>query len=113
MRNLVLLGEKRRCAPVGRISTEPANICDFCRVSSDNGNDTSMVLLTSNGILIQVNEDNELGWVCDMRHCGSGEWFDVTFVDPEIVCLSRCGAIVTVCPDNGVSEVVGEFDNGL
>ena len=113
MRNLVLLGEKRRCAPVGHISTEHANISDFCRVPSDDGDVTSMVLLTSNGILIHVNEDNDLCWVCDLRHCGRGEWFDVSFVDPNIVCLSRCGAIVTVCPDNGVSEVVGEFDHGL
>jgi elongator complex protein 1 len=64
-------------------------------------------------MLIQVNEDNDICWVCNLSECGSGEWFDVTFCDPEIVCLSRCGAIVTVCPANGVSEVVGEFDHGL
>ena len=118
MRNLVLLGEKRRCATVGSTLKERAPICDLCRVPSDDGTESRTVLLTSDGMLIQVNEFNDLIWVCNLSECcedeDSGEWFNVTVVDQEqIVCLSRGGAIVTVSPTTGVAEVVGEFENGL
>lgn len=118
MRNLVLLGEKRRCAAVGSTLKDRAHICDMCRVpSADDGTESRAVLLTSDGILIHVNEYNELIWTCNLSDCcedDSGEWFNVTAVDQEqIVCLSRGGAIVTVSPSTGVAEVVGEFENGL
>ena len=117
MRNLVLLREKRRCAPGEHTLTEHPKVCDLCRVPIDDGTENRTVLLTPDGVLVQVNEFNELIWVCNLDECfedDRGEWFDVTFVDSEqVVCLSKGGAIVTVSPTTGVAEVVGEFDNGL
>ena len=116
MRNLALLGEKRRSATVGRALNDPPIISDICRVPSDHGAEPSTVLLTPDGILIQVDQGGDLTWVCNLSEScegGTADFFNVTFVDPEIVCLSRCGAIVTVCPTTGQAEVVGAFDNGL
>jgi elongator complex protein 1 len=117
MRNLVLLGEKRRTT-----THDSHVIVDLCRVPSDDGTSCHFVLLTANGLLTQVHEyTNEILWQCHLKDScendGSNhddEWFDVTFVDSDqVVCLSRGGAIVTVSPTSGVAEVVGEFDNGL
>lgn len=95
MRNLVLLQEKRHAV---------ANVVDLCHIDDDTQEST--VVLTKNGSLIaqrwqqQLNGDTE-------------SWFQVTFVDPQIVCLSRSGAIVSIQPETGDQELVGEFDHGI
>ena len=61
--------------------------------------------LNDNGIIWERNIE-------EVEDVGGG-WFDVSFIDPELVCLSRNGAIVTVDPTTGKAELVGVFDQGL
>ena len=93
MRNLVLLHEKRHAA---------SNVVDLCHI--DDGMQESTVVLTKDGSLVAEN------W---QQNLDGEDWFQVTFVDPQIVCLSRRGAIVSVQPETGDQELVGEFDHGI
>ncbi|KAI2501459.1 IKI3 family [Fragilaria crotonensis] len=95
MRNLVLLQEKRHAV---------ANVVDLCHI--DDGIQESSVVLTNDGSLIAQRWQQQLNGDCR-------NWFQVTFVDPQIVCLSRSGAIVSVQPETGDQELVGAFDHGI
>ena len=109
MKHLVLLGERRRAVGDG-----DGEIVDYCPVPADEGDNT--LLLTDVGILILLTVDGEQIWKTDLnQECESPSkrWDSITFVDPEIVCLSQDGPIVTVVPETGAAEMVGDFDNGL
>lgn len=109
-------------------------LVDLCHVYSDTGDATSLssqVVLTSHGHLLRTDERGSVLWTLDLNQVvrikGSGNdddasgsstgsslgWFSVNFVDPDLVCLSSSGAIVSVEPETGRGELVGEFDNGL
>lgn len=113
MKNLVLLGESRRTLPSSRDGEEIASLCKVTPQNFDS--ESSTVILSKNGILTKVTEQGDVLWECnleDVEEIGGG-WFDVSFVDPELVCLSKLGAIVTVDPTTGEAELVGVFDQGL
>jgi len=94
MKNLVLLKEQHY---------DFKNTVDICHV--DDGIQESAVILAEDGSLFARD-----AW--KQKLCSSG-WFRITFVDPQIVCLSRQGAIASVQPESGEWELVGEFDNGI
>lgn len=118
MKNLVLLGESRRkLNPPPTEADVDADIVSLCRVLPHNfESESSTVVLTENGILTKVTDDGSVLWKCNLEEVEDavgGGWFDVSFIDPELVCLSRLGAIVTVDPTTGTAELVGIFDQGL
>jgi elongator complex protein 1 len=123
MENLVLLGEKRQSLNVP--SSDPnynlwkgaATIADLCPVHSDDPLETTStcyVVLTNNGFVSKFDGRNIL-WTCDLGEESeiAEEWFQIHFCDPELVCLSRKGAIMTIDPSTGETELVGIFDQGL
>jgi elongator complex protein 1 len=122
MENLVLLGEKRRRLelPSSNPHFDLANestIVDLCQVSLDDMDfgPTCNVILTEIGIVTKMDDSGSVLWTCNLREeseidCG---WFKIDFVDPDVVCLSKRGAIVTVDPSTGEAELVGIFDKGL
>lgn len=94
--------------------SEVSPVRQLCHLPGDHGTDT--VLLTSDGTLVRVDADGCTVWIAALNSvCGNpgGTWLSVTYVDPEIVCLSSSGAIVTVTPIDGQIELVGEFEHGL
>ena len=109
MKHLVLLGERRRYVDCGE-----GDIVDCGSLSTEEGDGT--LLLTNRGILILLNGHGEQIWKTDLnQECESPStrWIHLTFVDPDIVCLSQDGAIVTVDSRTGAAELVGDFDNGI
>mmetsp|Transcript_8246 Transcript_8246/g.24364 ORF Transcript_8246/g.24364 Transcript_8246/m.24364 type:complete len:1393 (-) Transcript_8246:1544-5722(-) len=116
MKNLVLLGEIRRKLNSTSPVSESGDIVSLCEVSPQNfESETSTVVLTENGIVTRVTEEGDSLWTCNLEEVEDvgGGWFDVSFIDPELVCLSKRGAIVTVDPTTGTAELVGVFDQGL
>ena len=88
------------------------------RSSASVPSNTRTVILTSDGILCKVDERGNAIWTRNLTtefHDGdtSIRWFDVTWVDPYLVCLSHGGAVVTISPIDGETELVGIFDRGL
>lgn len=85
----------------------------------DPNNDTyRAVVLRSDGILSKVDKRGNTIWTRNLStefHDGDTSicWFDVTWVDPYLVCLSHGGAVVTVSPIDGETELVGIFERGL
>ena len=74
-------------------------IASLCKVASHNFDaEVSTVILSKKGILQRVTQDGDVLWEIDLEDTESmgGGWFDVSFVDPELVCLSKLGAIMTV-----------------
>lgn len=126
MKNLVRVGERRRrleAASGSSTSSAYANsendfVVDLCTaVTDDVHSGVATVALTAQGIVTSMNEDGETLWVSDLRDvdeaCGGGGWFDIAYIDPELVCLSRNGAMATVVPSTGEAELIGAFDYGL
>lgn len=117
MKNLVQLGERRRRVNLGESldSTGSNYVVDISHVFTDEiDSDQATVVLTNDGILSRMTSTGEISWTCNLEELKSGGgWFDVSFVDPELVCLSKNGAIATVNPATGEAEVVGVFDYGL
>ena len=132
MKNLIHLGERRRRLDfLGNESVgEKSHLVDTCQVVTEEiGSEPSIVVLTNDGKLsriINTNHDGDIDvdnnnnqnnnnvlWTCNLQEFNKTGWFNVSFVDPEIVCLSHNGAIVTVSPTTGEAELVGEFDYGL
>ena len=116
MKNLVLLGEQRCRAEVG--NDNGRHVVDVCRVFDDDvmdADEPAKIVLTNDGIILRLTEQGETSWRSDLKEMapGSDGWFDVTYVDPALVCLSKSGAIVTVNPSNGETELIGDFEYGL
>ena len=116
MKNLVLLGESRRKLNRSAADENGDEIASLCKVKPHNfDSEFSTVILSQAGILTKVTSKGDVLWECNLEEVEEigGGWFDVSFVDPELVCLSRLGAIVTVDPTTGTAELVGVFDQGL
>ena len=121
MENLVLLGERRRRVDLSSSSSSDVipdddsslALADLCHVYVES--EACTVVLTENGILAKVTEDGHVLWTCNLNKQFEvdGGWFNVNYVDPEIVCLSKRGAIVNVDPSTGEADLVGVFDQGL
>jgi len=121
MKNLVRLGESRRRLVVessSSLTTEDDYVVDLCTMADhqvDGGPTT--VVLTEKGTLTCMEEDGKIIWVKHLKDlddaCDEGRWFHVADRDPDLVCLSRNGAMVTVNPTTGEAELVGVFDYGL
>ena len=118
MRHIALQSERRQCLTGLPTSSSPtiASLCDLY--------DDSRAVLTRDGCLVRCNpSNNETLWVCnlsalcDEEEDGSNsiksDWFSLTYVDPSLVCLNHSGAIVSVSPETGKGELVGEFGNGI
>ena len=109
MKHLVHLGERWRSCAAGE-----GDIVDFGIVPAEEGDNT--VLLTSHGILTKIDIHGARVWQTDLNEqceSPSKRWRTINFLDPEIVCLSQDGPIVTVVSENGAAEMVGDFDNGI
>jgi len=117
MKNLVLLGDSRKSVSRNDDNDDDDDeIASLCKVASHNFDaEVSTVILSKKGILQRVTQDGDVLWEIDLQDTESmgGGWFDVSFVDPELVCLSKLGAIMTVDPTTGDAELVGVFDQGL
>ena len=108
MENLVLLGEERRKLELSSLE-EDALIVDVVPVDDSDG---GYVVLTQNGTVAKLAVDNSIQWTCSLKE-ESSDWFSVFWNDPEVVCLSKQGAIVTIDAASGEYEVIGVFDQGL
>ena len=116
MKNLVLLGESRRKLNKQAAVSNGDEIASLCQVQPYNfESESTTVILSEAGILTKVTSEGDVLWESNLEEVEEigGGWFDVSFVDPELVCLSRLGAIVTVDPTTGTPELVGVFDQGL
>jgi hypothetical protein len=117
MRNLGLLGESRRCASSLAEAATTSHIVGICQNLSSGDDESSRALLTNDGMLLRVDEKDNVTWSCRLNDVCSGtpkqDWFSLTMVDPGLVCMSSSGAIVTVSPETGHAELVGEFENGI
>jgi elongator complex protein 1 len=115
MKNLILLGEQRRSVALAEGSSQARHIVDICQVLDDDGDsESARIILTNDGIVARVLDTGEVSWVCNLEEIKpGGGWFDLSYVDPDLVCLSKSGAIVTVSPTTGEAELVGVFDLGL
>eukprot|EP00934_Nitzschia_sp_Nitz4_P008528 Nitzschia sp. Nitz4//scaffold3_size479765//68737//72891//NITZ4_000026-RA/size479765-processed-gene-0.86-mRNA-1//-1//CDS//3329550536//8518//frame0 len=117
MKNLVQLGESRNQLLSPSIPhDDDDSIADIYRLVSDGmGSGPSNVVLTKNGQLLRRDEEERtLAWSTSLEEIHPGcDWFQLAYVDPELVCLSRNGAIVTVSLETGEAELVGVFDYGL
>lgn len=114
MKNLVLQGERQYRLPHNTYA-ESSCIVDLCHCHMPVHLDgVATVLMTGDGLLFRVGEDGP-GWTKDLNlTCGQPQaWSQVSFVAPNIVCLGRNGAIVTVEPESGAMELVGEFEHGI
>ena len=115
MKNLALLGERRR--KLNLVDGDGnGTIVGLCQIlPRDIDSEASTIVLTYNGLVTKVNDSGDILWKCNLEEVEDvgGGWFDLTFIDPELVCLSRRGAIVTVDPTTGKAELVGVFDQGL
>jgi elongator complex protein 1 len=120
-------------------TTTPLHIVGICQINLgssggiDNGGESSRALLTNDGMLVRVDEQENIAWTVRLNEICSGvdtatdtdtgtpkqgqgqgqDWFSLTMVDPGLVCMSSSGAIVTVSPETGHAELVGEFENGI
>ena len=115
MKNLALLGERRRTLNLVDGDGD-GTIVGLCQIlPRDIDSEASTIVLTDNGLVTKVNDSGDILWKCNLEEVEDvgGGWFDLTFIDPELVCLSRRGAIVTVDPTTGKAELVGVFDQGL
>lgn len=115
MENLALLGERLRGVDVTGIG-EGDHIVDVCDVPSEDHHveKAETLVLTANGMLLRTTEQGAVVWTCNLEELApGGQWFNVSYNDPEIACLSRNGAIVSVVPSSGETELVGVFDYGL
>ncbi|CAJ1907794.1 unnamed protein product [Cylindrotheca closterium] len=115
MENLALLGERLRGVDVTGIG-EGDHIADVCYVPSEEHHveKSETLVLTRNGMLLRTTEEGAVVWTCNLEDLApGGKWFNVSYNDPEIVCLSKNGAIVSVVPSSGETELVGVFDYGL
>lgn len=114
MKNLVQLGERRRRVTLPNGASSPS-IVDLCHVLTEEvDSDEATVVLTNDGLLSRITGTGDILWTCNLEELkAGGGWFDVSYIDPELVCLSKHGAIVTVSPSNGEAELVGVFDFGL
>ena len=112
MKNLVLLTQRRQRLP---LPSKEDSIVDLCQVSTVDATEPATALLTKSGTVNLTSNVGDVIWTTTVDDlCASkGGWFNVTFVDPDIVCLSRNGAIVTIDPSTGEANLEGEFDNGL
>lgn len=108
-------------------------LVDVCSVTVQTGGDhhseddlaAATCLLTSDGRVSLVNSEDAVLWERDLSEIGGGnsssssnenakgEWFSMTSVEPTLVCLNLNGSIVSIQPDNGEAELVGEFENGI
>lgn len=122
MKNLVQLGERIRKLNVppstGDGTEEGDSVVDLSlSVSDDVDLGPATVILSKNGIISRINPVGEVLWTRNLQDldpaCGRGGWFNLAYVDPELVCLSKYGAMVTVVPSSGDAELVGVFDYGL
>jgi elongator complex protein 1 len=121
MKNLILLGERRRSLHYdpkdlsSSTSNADGEVVDVCQVlPEDLDSESSTVVLTTSGTVTKVNDNGDVMWSTNLDHINDGGgWFDLTFVDPELVCLSKRGVIVTVSPSTGEATLVGIFDLGL
>ena len=114
MKNLVLLGESRR--KLDKPAETDDDLASLCQVQPQNfDSESTTVILSKAGILTKVRSEGDVLWETNLEEVEEigGGWFDVSFIDPELVCLSRLGAIVTVDPTTGAAELVGVFDEGL
>ena len=119
MKNLLRVGERRRKLVVDSSWAEGANdsVVDLCTFTDHVDVGTSTMVLTEKGTLTRINDAGDVVWVRHLRDlddsCRQGGWFNLAHIDPELVCLSRNGAMVTVNPTTGEAEIVGVFDYGL
>ena len=120
MKNLVRVGERRRQLVVDSSGNEDTDdwVVDLCAAVTDEVDvGPSTIVLTEKGTLTRMNDGGDVVWVRHLRHlddsCCQGGWFNLAHIDPELVCLSRSGAMVTVNPTTGEAELVGVFDYGL
>jgi elongator complex protein 1 len=121
MRNLVLQGEiRRKLASSNDEEDAPSpdaaanDIVDLCHVWAGDG--TAAVVLTRAGTLARTDRDGFVLWKVNLNGIctePAKEWFQVTYVEPNLVCLSHSGTIATVNTETGDSELVGEFENGV
>jgi elongator complex protein 1 len=121
MKNLIQLGERTRKLSVAPSTDDGAgddSVVDLClSVANDLDLGPATVALSKNGILSKINSVGEVLWTRKLQDldpsCGGGGWFNLAYVDPELVCLSKHGAMVTVTPSTGEAELIGVFDYGL
>ena len=127
MKNLVLAAERRRNVSLN--DAVPGRcVVGMCQAEGDMDADAARFILTSDGVLAKIADDNHNGktktgdvlWMSPLDGlCENpgGEWFSLSYVDAadelSLACLSRNGAIVTVNPSTGEAELVGEFEHGL
>lgn len=113
MKNLIQVGERRRS--LNFTSDGDDSIIDICGVVTDEiENATSTAVLTAKGRLVRLNDDGEIVWEYNLEELQpGGGWFNLAYIDPEIVCISRNGAMVTVNPTTADAELIGVFDFGL
>eukprot|EP00980_Cylindrotheca_fusiformis_P013788 scaffold3556_cov190-Cylindrotheca_fusiformis.AAC.23 len=113
MKNLALLGERRRALNLPNADSGDY-IVDICHGLSEDTDSPSTVVLTKNGLLSRTSENGDILWTCNLEELKSGGgWFNASFSDPELVCLSTCGAMVSVAPSTGEADLIGVFDYGL
>jgi elongator complex protein 1 len=117
MKNLVLLGEQRRRVELSqKVSDEERYIVDVCQVLDDDveSEEPARVILTNDGMVVRMTETGDVAWTCNLQEIKSGGgWFDISYVDPELVCLSKSGAIISVSTSTGEAELIGDFEYGL
>jgi elongator complex protein 1 len=123
MKNLVQLGERRRRLNLpgggsGNDDDSKKYVVDLCHALTEEvDSEPATVVLTNNGLVSRMTDSGDVSWTCNLDELvpsdAAGGWFDVSYVDPELVCLSKRGAIVTVSPTTGEAELVGVFDYGL
>ncbi len=117
MKNLFKLGERRRRLNVASCDVNCDSLIDLCFTVTESDSRTATVALTQNGIVSRINSDGEVVWTRHLQDlepsCANDGWFNLTYVDPELVCLCKNGAMVAVDPTTGDAELVGAFDYGL
>ena len=116
MKNLVLVGEKRHSLqlPTGGADGD-RHVVDMCQVFDELGDScAAWVVLTNDGIVARISSSDSVEWMVTLNDVQPGDgWFSINYADPEMVCLSSRGAIVSVSPTTGEAELVGVFDHGL
>lgn len=118
MKNLVQVAERRRRLIIKSEDVTGDSLVDLClSVVDDVQSSSDTVALTQNGTLSRINADGEVVWTRNLQDidsaCASGGWFNLAYVDPQLVCLCTHGAMVVVEPTTGDAELVGVFDYGL
>ena len=117
MRDLVLRAERQRRVSSLAEHSDASHIVDICQIVGDGDDDTTRALLCNDGTLVRVDGSGSVAWKCHLDDACAGtrksDWFSLTMADPGLVCMSKSGAIVTVSPETGQAELVGEFENGI